>query len=80
MTSEAKLHILDMALKLLLRLVSLKSNNEKDLLVEKIQAASCTLQEIAKRFENCKKNAAEILENSKIGLADVKKVCDTLLL
>jgi hypothetical protein len=69
-----------MALKLLLRLVSLKSNNEKDLLVEKIQNASCTLQEISKRFENCKKNAAEILENSKIGLADVKKVCDALMI
>jgi hypothetical protein len=78
MTNEAKLHTLDMALKLLLRLVSLKSNNEKDLLVEKIQRASYSLQEIAKRFENCKKNAADILENSKIGLADVKKVCDAL--
>jgi hypothetical protein len=79
MTNEAKLHALDMALKLLIRLVSLKSNNEKDLLVEKIQNACCSLQEISKRFENCKKNAAEILENSKIGLADVKKVCDALV-
>jgi hypothetical protein len=78
MTNEAKLHSLDMALKLLLRLVTLKSSNERDLLVEKIQNASCTLQEIAKRFENCKKNAVEIVENSKIGLADVKKVCDVL--
>lgn len=80
MTNEAKIHVVDMALKLLLRLVSLKSNNEKDILVEKIQAASCSLQEISKRFENCKKSANEILENSKIGLADVKKICDALSL
>jgi hypothetical protein len=78
MTAEARLHSLEVGLHLLLRLLSSTSEKERGELLEKMKAAFLGVQEIRNKMENIKKAATDMLENCKIGLADLKKVLDVL--
>jgi hypothetical protein len=80
MTQEAKFHCLDISLRLLLRLVNSQNEKERGELVEKIQAASTLLTELGKKMENQKKSAVDLLESLKIGLVDIKRISDLLIL
>lgn len=74
MTNDARLHCLDAGLKLLLKLLSSTSEKERGELIEKMNSASASVQEIRSKIENIKRAATEVLENAKLGLADVKQV------
>jgi hypothetical protein len=74
MTSDARLCCLEAGLKLLLKLLSSTSEKERGELIEKMNAAAASVQEIRSKMENIKKAATEALENAKLGLADVKQV------
>lgn len=78
MTNDAKLHTLDCSLKFLSKLVTTQNEKEKGELLEKIKTVSLNIGEIRKKLENCKKNAQEIIENSKLALNECKTIYDTL--
>ena len=80
MTQEAKFHCLDISLRLLLRIVNSQNEKERGELVEKIHAASTLLTELGKKMENQKKSAVDLLESLKIGLVDIKRISDLLIL
>jgi hypothetical protein len=65
-------------LHLLLKLLSSTSEKERGELLEKMKTAFLGVQEIRNKMENIKKAATDMLENCKIGLADLKKVLDIL--
>lgn len=79
MTQEAKFHCLDVALKLLLRIVNSQNEKERGELVEKIHSAFLLLDELKKKMENSKKAATELLENLKVSLSDIKRITDLLV-
>lgn len=78
MSNDAKLQTLDTALKLVLRLIATQDEKEKEKLVEKIHMAFGKLEELSKKTENIKKNATDILENTKLCLTDIKCLKDVL--
>ena len=80
MTQEAKFHCLDISLRLLLRIVNSQNEKERGELVEKIHAASTLLTELGKKMENQKKSAVDLLESLKIGLVDIKRISDLLII
>ena len=80
MTQEAKFHCLDISLRLLLRIVNSQNEKERGELVEKIHAASLLLTELGKKMENQKKSAVDLLESLKIGLVDIKRISDLLII
>lgn len=79
MTQDAKVHCLDMSLKLLLRLVQAHTEKERSELIEKVKLAFCILEEHKKKLENTKKTLLESVEHLKTSLIDVKQVMELLL-
>jgi hypothetical protein len=78
MTQEARLHSIDVSLKLLLKLVSSQNEKERNELLEKLKCVVLTINEVKKKIENIKKNATEILETAKVSLGDLKGITDML--
>jgi hypothetical protein len=80
MTQEAKLHCLDLSVKLLLRLVQTQNEKERGELIEKIRYAFALLEDHKKKLENTKKSLMESVEYLKTGLHDVKQIMEVLTL
>ena len=78
MTQDAKLHCLDLSLKMLFRIIQSQNEKERNELVEKTKLALVLLEEHRKKLENSKKAFLEGIEHLKIGLADVKQIMETL--
>jgi hypothetical protein len=76
MTSEARLHSIDVSLKLVLKLISSQNEKERNELIEKLNSVVLMINELKKKIENIKKNATEILETAKISLSDIKSILD----
>jgi hypothetical protein len=74
MTTEAKLHALDISFKMLLRLVETQDQVQRSELLEKMKHALRLLNDIMKKVEGIKKSATEILDTTKISLADMKEL------
>jgi hypothetical protein len=79
MTTEAKLHCIDMGVKFLLKLVSSRSEKERGELLEKMKVASISITDCRNRLENIKRAATDVLENTKMGLNDCKVAFDVLV-
>jgi hypothetical protein len=78
MTQDAKLHCLDLSLKMLVRIIQSQNEKERNELVEKTKLALILLEEHRKKLENAKKALLEGVEHLKIGLTDVKQIMETL--
>jgi hypothetical protein len=79
MTTEAKLHALDISFKLLLKLVETQDQVQRSELLEKMKRASGMLTDIMKKVEGIKKSATEILDTAKVSVADIKQVKEYLM-
>lgn len=78
MTTEAKLHALDISFKLLLKLVESQDQVQRSELLEKMKHALGILNDLVKKVENIKKSATEILDTAKVSVADIKQIKDYL--
>ena len=79
MTTEAKLHALDISFKLLMRLVETQDQVQRSELLEKMKRAIGVLNDVMKKVEGIKKSATEILDTAKVSLADMKQVKEYLM-
>lgn len=79
MTTDAKLHALDISFKLLLRLVESQDQVQRSELLEKMKRAIGVLNDVMKKVEGIKKSATEILDTAKVSLADMKQVKEYLM-
>jgi hypothetical protein len=79
MTTEAKLHALDISFKMLMRLVESQDQVQRSELLEKMKRAIGVLNDIMKKVEGIKKSATEILDTAKVSLADMKQVKEYLM-
>jgi hypothetical protein len=79
MTTDAKLHALDISFKMLMRLVESQDQVQRSELLEKMKRAIGVLNDIMKKVEGIKKSATEILDTAKVSLADMKQVKEYLM-
>jgi hypothetical protein len=78
MTQDAKLHCLDLSLKMLVRIIQSQNERERNELVEKTKLALIMLEEHRKKLENTKKALQEGMGHLQVSLADVKQIMETL--
>lgn len=79
MTTDAKLHALDISFKMLLKLVESQDQIQRSELLEKMKHASGMLTDLSKKVEGIKKSATEILDTAKVSVADIKQIKEYLL-
>jgi hypothetical protein len=78
MTTDAKLHALDVSFKMLMRLVESQDQVQRSELLEKMKHALGVLNDVMKKVEGIKKSATEILDTTKVSLADMKQIKEYL--
>jgi hypothetical protein len=79
MTTDAKLHALDVSFKMLMRLVESQDQVQRSELLEKMKHALGVLNDVMKKVEGIKKSATEILDTAKVSVADIKQIKEYLL-
>lgn len=77
MSNDARLHTIDVGLKMLFKIVDSDSEHRTDI-IDKIRKACVEIEGLRLKLENIKKAAAETIENAKLGLLDVKKLGELL--